>query len=263
MRKYSTPLFLYMAVLVACLASCGDKGSQIDFDTVNVERKVALTKDADSPQCSVKMSIAYAKDSNGKVAKTINNAIQQKLFYAQGMTVKQAAEMFADKYTAEYVKSLAPLYREDRADTAKHAWYRYTYNVNTETRQGRDGVTLYIINLDYYEGGAHGVSQQTTINFDTKTGKAMTLADVFVPGYKARLNEALLKALEDKVGAKDVKELHDNDYLYSMDMFAPENFLLGDDGITFIYNIYEIAPYSKGKTELTLDYSDINDLLKK
>ena len=36
-----------------------------------------------------------------------------------------------------------------------------------------------------------------------------------------------------------------------------------EHSITFIYNVYEIAPYSNGITELDIPYSDINDLLKK
>lgn len=34
-----------------------------------------------------------------------------------------------------------------------------------------------------------------------------------------------------------------------MDIYAPQNFILGDDEITFIYNPYEIAPCDKGNTE--------------
>jgi hypothetical protein len=48
-----------------------------------------------------------------------------------------------------------------------------------------------------------------------------------------------------------------------MDMFAPENFILGKDDITFIYNPYEIAPYAMGKTELILTYDDMDDIMKK
>jgi len=52
-------------------------------------------------------------------------------------------------------------------------------------------------------------------------------------------------------------------YLYSMQMFPSENFILGSDELTFIYNPYEIAPYSAGKTELTVSYSEVEELLRK
>lgn len=56
--------------------------------------------------------------------------------------------------------------------------------------------------------------------------------------------------------------LRDKGYLYSMDMFPSENFILGEETITFIYNPYEIAPYNVGSTELIIPFSDIKDLLK-
>ena len=71
----------------------------------------------------------------------------------------------------------------------------------------------------------------------------------------------LLEALEEKVGASNLKELHNRGYLYSMDMFPSENFILGDDAITFIYNPYEIAPYEKGCIELKIAYDAIDNIL--
>jgi hypothetical protein len=47
-----------------------------------------------------------------------------------------------------------------------------------------------------------------------------------------------------------------------MDIYAPQNFILDDDEIIFIYNPYEIAPYDKGNTELTLSYSQLKEILK-
>ena len=46
-----------------------------------------------------------------------------------------------------------------------------------------------------------------------------------------------------------------------MDIFPAENFILGDETITFVYNPYEIAPYALGSTELTLPYSQLSKIL--
>ena len=47
-----------------------------------------------------------------------------------------------------------------------------------------------------------------------------------------------------------------------MDMFPTENFIIGEETLTFIYNPYEIAPYNMGMTELIIPYSDIEKILK-
>ena len=38
-----------------------------------------------------------------------------------------------------------------------------------------------------------------------------------------------------------------------MDMFVSENYIIGDDKVTFIYNPYEIAPYSEGTIKLDIN----------
>ena len=62
---------------------------------------------------------------------------------------------------------------------------------------------------------------------------------------------------------KTIDDLKAKNYLFSMDMFPSENFILDSDEITFIYNAYEIAPYAMGKTEISVSYSEVKDLLKK
>ena len=100
------------------------------------------------------------------------------------------------------------------------------------------------------------------MNIDNQTGKVLELNDVFVPGYETVLNEKLTQALLEKTDARDIGELRNRGYLYSMDMFAPENFVLGKENITFIYNAYEIASYSEGIIELALDYNDLEEIWK-
>ena len=157
---------------------------------------------------------------------------------------------------------MAPLYREDCADKEKHAWYEYTYEIATDTREGKNDCLVYIIDLNMYEGGAHGIRQQLVMNFDAETGKKITYDDLFVPGYSYRLREMLLKELQKQTDTGSLDELHEKGYLLTMDIYAPQNFILGDDDITFIYNPYEIAPYDKGNTELTLSYSKLSEIMK-
>ena len=121
----------------------------------------------------------------------------------------------------------------------------------------------YFIDTYNFQGGAHGLNQLLTLNFDKTTGKTLTLEDVLVPGYKVKLNNLLQKALLKKANCKDINELHDKGYLFSMEMYPSNNYVLGKEGITFIYNPYEIAPYALGRIELTISYDDMENLMKK
>lgn len=238
----------------AMLTGCGGDGSKTKdgFRHVTVERSVGIDNGKDSPQCQVRLDILAANDTASEAGRRMNEQIIKKIFDMEQLSVQAAADSFANVYTRDYRKNMAPLYREDRADAAKRPWYEYRYTVTTETRGERKGVTNYLITLDYYEGGAHGITQLLTLNMDNKTGEMVTLNDIYGENFEQPLTERLLEALLEKTGAHNISELHDRGYLYSMDMFVPANFIVGDDEVTFIYNPYEIAPYSEGRIELVI-----------
>lgn len=57
-------------------------------------------------------------------------------------------------------------------------------------------------------------------------------------------------------------ELHDKGYLMTMDLYVPDNYILGTKEVTFHYNPYEIAPYATGDTELTISYGQLKAIMK-
>lgn len=263
MKRFRIPVIISaMALCVGCSSS--STSPDVKFEKAKVSKELALTSDANAPSCHVVLEVDYATGSNAETVKAINNAIEQRLFSMQGLTMQQAVDSFVNQYVREYKAELAPLYLEDKEDELKRTWYAYNYSIDTETQSGRDdAVVVYMATLDYYEGGAHGINQQLVMNFDKLSGKLLTLQDVFVPGYEAQLTELLLEKLMDMTDTKSMDELREKGFLFSMEMFPSENFILGSDKITFIYNAYEIAPYAMGRSEIELSYDDVSGILKK
>ena len=261
MKYFMTILVCAALLMTACHT---DTENRFTWKKATADKQVPLCSDKDSPTCSVHLELHYAETPKApEVATEINDAIEEQLLDFSALTMQQAADSFATQYAANYRRNLLPLYREDQGDPDKCPWYEYRYTIETNTAEGRGNVAIYKATVDYYEGGAHGINQLLTLNFDTQTGKLYRLQDVFVAGYEYRLNELLLNALLEQTDCMTVDELRKKGYLYSMDMFASENFMLGTDAITFVYNPYEIASYSMGKTELTINYGDLEEILKK
>ena len=254
---------LLAMTVVALLTGCrGEDEDALIFETVSADKTVKLSNEDNSPSCSVHLEIAAATGPNEHKAEIVNNAIQQRFLEVQDLPMQEAADSFANTYTSNYQKNFLPLFNHDRGDEKKFAWYDYHYIIKTEAASGHKGVTVYHVYLDYYEGGAHGINQHLVMNFEPVTGRTLSLDDIFAPGYEHLLNTILLKALREKTGAKNLEALHEQGYLYSMDMFPSENFTLDEETITFIYNPYEIAPYDKGSIELTIAYSALESILK-
>ena len=52
-------------------------------------------------------------------------------------------------------------------------------------------------------------------------------------------------------------------YSFDNDRFRlPDNFAIGPKGLTFLYNLYEIASYAQGITELLIEYGEIHILIR-
>lgn len=257
MKKY----FVLVPVFFL-LTSCESTDESMQFNVATADKTVSLTTSERSPMCSVHLELSYATEANGNKAEIINNIIEQRLLNMQDLSMQQAADSFANEYTANYHHNLLPLYNQDLDNEKKGEWYNFHYIIKTSVEQGYKNSFVYHIYLDYYEGGAHSIDQHLTLNFEQSTGRQLMLSDVFITGYEQKLSTLLQKALCEHVGVSNLKELKNQGYLYSMDMFPSENFILGKEVMTFIYNPYEIAPYDKGSIELMLTYSDLDDIIK-
>lgn len=118
-------------------------------------------------------------------------------------------------------------------------------------------LSLNIMNY-YYAGGAHGLSNLKSYNYDIKTGKELTLKEFFVDGYdyKNFINAKIRKYIAaDKdtyfSGGADFKGIGDN-----------QEFYISNDGITVYFQVYEIAPYASGIRSFLIPKAEILDNLK-
>jgi len=251
----------HTSVFVLLLCSCSQEVETITFETITADKTVALSNDSVPPTCSVNIRLEQATAKSGRPGEIINATVAERLLNRRDDGLKQAADAFVEEYTNNYVKTLLPLYNEDRKDLTKHAWYHYHYIINSHTHAGSKGTLVYLADINYSEGGNEASNQQVIMNFETETGRLLTIHDIFVDGFEVRLKPILLKALQSKTGFDTINALHDNGYLNNSDIFVPENFILDNDAITFVYNPDEIAPSNVGSIELTVAYAVIDNIL--
>ena len=262
--RFLIPFHLFVSLLVILSACTHEEGTDIQFSQLHINKEVKLINDAASPRCHIIIDMDYCTDANVKKAKAINDAIEQKLFGSAGRSARQAVQSFMNKYINDYRQQLTPLYIADRHAPGKRSWYEYQYSISTEATRAKDGYYNYLMTINSKEGDEDEVKQILSINIDARTGKVLhTAADYFVPGYEQLLHDKILQALLSKTGCKDIAALRQQGYLYGMDMYASDNFILGDNDITFIYNASEIAPADKGIIELHLSYNDLEQIMKK
>lgn len=144
---------------------------------------------------------------------------------------------------------------ETRADSKmpEHLKNALTFRANYEVFRN-DQQFVSVGQLVYqFTGGAHGMSSLTATTFRISSGRAISLADLFLPGsnYRERLEGTVRRVGTARGlplwGFNGVKE--------------NANYYLTDQGLVLFFQPYEIAPYSEGIVKILVRYQEVADLL--
>ena len=269
-KLISAPTILLAAAMFT--ASCGgnagkgvEANDSLTFDSIKVDSTLSLTEDTAGPRCHVSLCLTYAK---GKNAELINDSIIRSgvlspdyfSITSEKITPEVAVDSFVKRYLAEYKKDYGEMYKALGEPAAS---LNCEYIVKTYVLDDNDKYFTYIANVYMYGGGAHGSSVVVARNIDASTGKIVSLKDLFVPGYEQELNDLIVKALCEKYEVKDLEGLHGKTIFSGIDVYAPDNFIIGTDDITFIYSPDEIASHAEGEIRVAIKNGDMERLLKK
>lgn len=114
-------------------------------------------------------------------------------------------------------------------------------------------VLSYVVERYVYMGGAHGINTRTFYNFNLEGGELLSEKSLFIESYQTALTHLLLESLMEsnsEVGNKVLLESSD----YFVESIVPNNnFYITNNGIVYLFNPYEIAPYVFGETELFIE----------
>ena len=90
--------------------------------------------------------------------------------------------------------------------------------------------------------------------------KPVHLNDLFTADADEALTDLLWNQLmaDNRVASRE--ELEDLGYTSTGELTPTENFFLSKEGITFYYNVYEIAPYVMGPIQISLPWEMVQHL---
>jgi len=128
--------------------------------------------------------------------------------------------------------------------------------------QDNDMVSVKFENFSYIRGSAHPFTEYSGFSYVFSTKKEVTLDDFFPQesNYLAKISERADVKLKIQLGDSYIDE-----FVKQGIEPKPENFkefYLGKDGITFIFNTYQVAAYVAGPQFVFFPWSEIEDLLE-
>lgn len=221
-------------------------------------KKKLDTKLDDSPSTEIELTLLFP--DKYLVPGTVDSLkrIISKSFFGFGFQVTEPNKMmqnFKNENWENYLRQNDEWHKQGVSFSWQQAIsMSVTYNSN------------YLLCLEYlkyaFTGGSHGMAN---ISYDIvylENGQVLTYADVFKDNSDDTLSMLLTRQLRKDYQVPDEVPLSKAGFF--VDTVTPNrNIYINGNGIGFLFNSYEIAPYSTGATNIFLEFSQIKDLLRK
>jgi len=268
----------YMVLLAIFMGGCrlANGNDHASYPNIHLEEVALLTESSSSPFLDFSIDYAHLDEDGDSIALRINQVIQRELLGEDfaTLTPQVAVDSFKNTHIHEYRAEMGKLYQADIAkngtDTPVPAWYNQTYSLTTFVEEGCEGRVLNVsANWFVDMGGAHPNQWSRWMNFDFVSGKPLRKQDVFKAEAKQDIENLLLDKLirqqaeqHPEENVTSLEDLKKQGFLQMTDIYIPDNFLLTKKGVLFLFNRYDIAPYSAGETVLEVPYEEIGQYLK-
>ena len=155
-----------------------------------------------------------------------------------------------EQYFSENAPDLNEFDNEDESDM----FYALDDAINMEVFSRKDNFLTMIYTYSGYGGGAHGYYNEIYKIFDIKNRKPVLLEDIIINTDEETWSSTLMNKLPDEDG-------NIADMLLVDTISLTDNFYFDNEGITFVYNKYEIAAYAAGVIYIKIPFKDIKGLL--
>lgn len=161
-------------------------------------------------------------------------------------------------------KQIGDTLLSDAVYDTKDRGYPVKYDIQREITLDTTFNKILVVksNLYEYTGGAHGMPSFNFKNYIVETGKEISLYDVIQQKETEAFLDSAEVVLRESMMIPEGEPLNDfGYYLENGELVLPENFIIKQNGISLFYNVYEIAPYAQGFTEIDLPFKKVNKYL--
>jgi len=231
----------------------------MQFEVYYLKSEEDLVKnDAKSPTANIELTLLYPNENYFKpfVADSVKTTIVRS-FFGSGIQPDNPDSLlvhFEEEYFENYINQNKDWYGKGASfDWEKIKSMSVVYN---------SGYMLCLEFLTYaYTGGTHGMTNISYKIINLDDGLLLTFSNVFKEDATDSLSSLLTQQLRKNYRIPEDVSLKDAGFF--VEKVKPNhNIYIDGNGIGFLYNRYEIAPYSQGATHILLDWPQIRGLLK-
>ena len=124
---------------------------------------------------------------------------------------------------------------------------------------GQDFVSYSVWDSSYGEGAAHGMEHIRHYVFDIKTGRRLTVTEIFDVAKMLEFSSIISDTLYERYKNEDYPPIS----YYGADGFHLENVSFTENVVTVTYNPYEVACYAEGVINVDFSMEDVLPYMNK
>lgn len=271
MKSFFTAILCLM-LLVCSFVSCNRTKSpseSVAFDTLSLDTICPLFKNYPKPACHLSFNLSVPAPTVNQGTRDVIErflCMMPKDGALVEQSVGQVSEMvriYVKDYLMSYLSEGPNAIDNYGGDTlAAATWMSYEENVNGIVVYNANGFISYQIRTDSYTGGAHGNSSINNAVLSLHSGEAISLSDLFSDTSMSELNALIQQKLALQNNCQSIEELAEKGLFFApAEIEATENFYFDAQGITWMFDPYDIAPYSMGEIRVSIDWSEALPLL--
>ncbi|MDL2214781.1 RsiV family protein [Dysgonomonas sp. OttesenSCG-928-M03] len=256
MRKLTLIVLLTITVLGACkrtkpVVEPSDT-SKWAFEELSEKKELFLNNDSTKGGMKLSFEFNYpTRSDNDSVLSQIQSGFILAFAGEEYKTLspKEAFGRFVKQVEKEGL-DMGKMAEDDGPDFSN-----YLKNITTTVS---DTTSMTITAKTYsedYTGGAHGSHQTTYYNIDIHNGEVLKEKNLFKDDSESALTSFIKEALDDMI--KNGKQIT----ILDPESVKPNgNFYFDDKDLVYVFNEYEIAPYSDGLIEVCIPYEKVRTL---
>ncbi|MEA3451735.1 MAG: DUF4163 domain-containing protein, partial [Bacteroidota bacterium] len=224
--------------------------AQLEF--YHFKQIIPMFKDNDDIKFIHKASFLFLVSCPIRVAQAFVLADMKKIYFN---TENSNIEKLIQKYISDAAKEYLGLKEDTEKEDILSFPSAYNWEVDDTVKilyNDDDFLTLEMSGYSY-TGGVHGNSYFYYRNYDIHEGNRIKLWNFFDKKYKSEILKLIHRKIITNEREKDVFSINQVE--------ITGNFAITKKGVYFLYNNYEIGPYSSGIFELYFPYSEIQKFI--
>ncbi len=235
------------------------KSFKIDEDVITASRLLCITSPDDTTYLKISTSVQWPVKLASFDIKPLQDALLGILYPAySGSDIAEAANAFTTEVNSSlYAITAGSTITE--IDEDKAPYDAYFFDKTATIKSITSNTATFEIVTSMYSGGAHPNSDTNIFTYDLESSSIVTPDMIFKPGSENAIDSLIRNNLANQFGTTPDKltegGLLENDVKMSGVMY------LGQQCVCFVYQPYEIAPYSMGVITANLYFDEIRSLL--